>query len=157
MIIDGINGFLNFINGLINGASKLHSSLAWLADCTLPTLQHIILDRVGPKSVSGGSTGADSMYGYAEGGFPDRADIFFANEDGIPELVGRIGSQTTVANQEQIIEGIKRGVMEAMAAVDSGGDINLNQTIELDGESIYRNQQKIKKNRGYNFGLEGID
>ena len=47
--------------------------------------------------------------------------------------------------------------MEAMAAVDSGGDINLNQTIELDGEPIYRNQQKIKKNRGYNFGLEGID
>ena len=72
-------------------------------------------------------------------------------------MVGRIGSQTTVANQEQIIEGIKRGVMEAMAAVDSGGDINLNQTIELDGEPIYRNQQKIKKNRGYNFGLEGID
>lgn len=157
MIIDGINGFLNFINGLIIGASKLHSSLSWLANCTLPTLGHIVLDRVGPKSVSAGSTGADSMYGYAEGGFPDRADIFFANENGVPELVGRIGSQTTVANQEQIIEGIKRGVMEAMAAVDSGGDINLNQTIELDGEPIYRNQQKIKKNRGYNFGLEGID
>ena len=50
---------------------------------------------------------------HAEGayGIP-RGDIFIANEQGA-ELVGSIGGKTSVANQEQIIEGIQRGVSEA--------------------------------------------
>ncbi len=67
------------------------------------------------------------LYGYANGGFPD-ADIFAANENGVPELVGRIGNNTAVANQEQIIEGIKRGVFEAMIAANGDqnkGDMNI--------------------------------
>ena len=67
-------------------------TLDWVANFVLGTLPHVHLDRIGKKISSSTSTGADSMYGYAEGGFPDRADIFFANENGIPELVGRIGS-----------------------------------------------------------------
>ena len=42
----------------------------------------------------------------------DRGDIFIANEAGA-ELVGSINGKTSVANQEQIIEGIQRGVAEA--------------------------------------------
>lgn len=48
------------------------------------------------------------------GGFPKSGDLFFANENGSPELVGRMGSQTAVANQDQIIQGIAQGVMMAM-------------------------------------------
>jgi len=53
---------------------------------------------------------------YAAGGFPDAGQLFIANEAG-PELVGSMNGRTTVANQEQIIEGIKRGVTEAMMSV----------------------------------------
>lgn len=38
---------------------------------------------------------------FAKGGFPKRGDIFIANEAG-PELVGRIGNKTAVANEDQI-------------------------------------------------------
>ena len=41
-----------------------------------------------------------------------RGDIFVANEQGA-ELVGSINGKTSVANQEQIIAGISRGVEEA--------------------------------------------
>jgi hypothetical protein len=51
---------------------------------------------------------------YANGGFPDRGDLFIANEAGA-EMIGEINGKTSVANQEQIIEGISRGVESANA------------------------------------------
>lgn len=48
----------------------------------------------------------------AEGGFVGTGDLFIANEAG-PELIGSINGRTAVANQDQIIEGIQRGVSEA--------------------------------------------
>lgn len=64
---------------------------------------------------------------FASGGFPDVGQLFVAREQG-PELVGRIGNQSAVANNNQIIDGIRQGVYEAMMASNSGGrngDINL--------------------------------
>lgn len=45
---------------------------------------------------------------YASGGFPASGEMFIARENGIPEMVGRIGNQTAVANNAQIEEGIAR-------------------------------------------------
>ena len=47
------------------------------------------------------------------GGLVDSGDMFVANENGIPEMIGRFGNQTGVANTEQIVAGISRGVSEA--------------------------------------------
>lgn len=51
---------------------------------------------------------------YADGGFPTQGQLFMAREAG-PELVGTMGGQTAVANNGQIIEGIKGGVESANA------------------------------------------
>ena len=50
--------------------------------------------------------------GYASGGFPPKGDLFIANEAG-PELVGSLGGHTAVANNDQIVEGIRQGVYDA--------------------------------------------
>ena len=55
-----------------------------------------------------------SIFGFADGGFPDVGQMFFARESG-PELVGTIGSSPAVANNDQIVDGIRAGVAEAMA------------------------------------------
>lgn len=39
---------------------------------------------------------------YATGGFPKTADLFYANENGIPELVGTMGGKTAVASGTEI-------------------------------------------------------
>ena len=67
----------------------------------------------------------------ADGGFVDRGQMFIARESG-PEMVGNIGGKSAVANNDQIVEAISRGVSNAMA---SG-----NQTISLqiDGVEIKR-------------------
>jgi hypothetical protein len=50
---------------------------------------------------------------YAAGGFPDTGQLFIANEAG-PEMVGRIGNKTGVANKDQITTGIAQAVSGAM-------------------------------------------
>ena len=51
---------------------------------------------------------------FAEGGFPSTGQLFIANESG-PELVGRIGSRTAVANADQIVDAVARGVFMAIS------------------------------------------
>lgn len=55
-----------------------------------------------------------SLKGYEDGGFPISGEMFVARENGIPEMVGRIGNRTAVANNGQIVEAIKAGVYEAV-------------------------------------------
>lgn len=53
---------------------------------------------------------------YASGGFVDQGEMFIARESGA-EMVGRIGSRTAVANNDQIVKGIEGGVSNANARV----------------------------------------
>lgn len=58
-----------------------------------------------------------AKYGYLgilkeKGGFVDKGQLFVAREAG-PELVGTMGGQTAVANNEQIVSGIQYGVAQA--------------------------------------------
>jgi len=50
--------------------------------------------------------------GFANGGFPTTGQLFMANESG-PEMVGKMGNSSAVANTSQIVEGITRGVSNA--------------------------------------------
>lgn len=67
----------------------------------------------------------------ANGGFVDSGQLFIAREAGA-ELVGGLGGRTAVANNEQIVEGIKQGVIEAMQESTSGGDWTI-QIVDTEG------------------------
>ena len=68
---------------------------------------------------------------YAAGGFPDAGEMFVARENG-PEMVGRMGNRNAVANNGQIVEGIKKGVYDAVVSAFSqfkagdGKEVNIN-------------------------------
>lgn len=47
------------------------------------------------------------------GGLVSSGDMFVANENGVPEMIGRFGNQTAVANTAQIVDGISKGVADA--------------------------------------------
>lgn len=82
---------------------------------------------------------------YAKGGFPGMGEMFIARENG-PELVGRMGNRNVVANNSQIVEGIKEGVKEAVVEAamffTGSGQNDLQPVIELtiiaDTETLYR-------------------
>lgn len=92
---------------------------------------------------------------FANGGFPRSGELFVAREAGA-EMVGSIGSKTAVANNNQIERAIFNAVLTAMSQAMANGSsqpIELNQKIELDGDVIYNNQQRVSARRGINFGL----
>lgn len=92
---------------------------------------------------------------FANGGFPRSGELFIAGEAGA-EMVGNIGGKTAVANNDQIERAIFNAVLTAMSQAMANGSsqsIELNQKIELDGDVIYNNQQKVSARRGINFGL----
>ena len=51
--------------------------------------------------------------GYATGGYPQSGELFWARENGTPEMVGKMGGSTAVANNDQIVSGIASGVASA--------------------------------------------
>ena len=93
----------------------------------------IVIDAVNKNLVGSGTMSAryKQLAMYADGGFPDAGELFIARERGA-ELVGSIGGRTAVANNEQIIEGIKRGVKEANAESAQGGNWVI-QLVDTDG------------------------
>ena len=95
----GKNAIQNFASGFGSVHIPLpHVSVSWN--------KH----NVGPVSFSTPSFG---LSWYAKGGFPESGEMFMARESG-PELVGRMGSKNAVANNNQIIEGIRAGVYDAV-------------------------------------------
>ncbi len=70
---------------------------------------------------------------YAEGGFPESGQIFMARENGMAEYVGQMGHKTAVANNDQIVEGISKGV--ANAIISTGGMNSRPIVIKADGDA----------------------
>ena len=92
--------------------------------------------------------------GYATGGTPTRGEYFFAREDGMPELVGRVGRQTTVMNNGQIADTMAQSLVKAMSQSGATSEPTvIENKLYLDGEVVYTNQQKIQRSKGYNLGL----
>ncbi len=72
----------------------------------------------------------------AEGGFVNTGEMFIAREAG-PELVGKIGNSTAVANNEQIVEAVSRGVYDAVSAAmaNKSGD-DSRPIVVIDGRQL---------------------
>lgn len=71
-----------------------------------------VVDWVG-NAIGGVVDFFKGIFGFASGGFPDAGQLFIAREAGA-EMVGSMGGHTAVANNDQIVEGIREGVEAAM-------------------------------------------
>lgn len=67
----------------------------------------------------------------ASGGFPDVGEMFIARENGMNEMIGRIGSRSAVANNDQIVNSIQGGVEAGMRNANDGTDQLLGQAVAL--------------------------
>lgn len=134
----------NAIQNFTNGFGSVHIPLPHI---TATWNRH----SVGPLSFS---TPSFSLKWYAKGGFPENGEMFMARENG-PELVGRMGSKNAVANNNQIIAGIRDGVFEAVIdALKASGlldkdssekEVVLEFVLKSDSEKLYRLVRKGKK------------
>lgn len=86
----------NLVNGFISALNTAIGVINMIPGVSIKKLNKIKLPR------------------FEEGGYPESASLFFANENGIPEMVGRIGNQTAVANNDQITTAIASAVTQAI-------------------------------------------
>lgn len=84
------------------------------------------------------------------------AELFYANENGYSELIGRVGNNTAVANSDQIMtmvsNGVAKAVSDVLVPVLAGGGNGNTQRIEIpviiDGREITRIVNKNNSRNG---------
>lgn len=73
---------------------------------------------------------------YAEGGFPQAGELFVAREAGA-EMVGRIGNQTAVANNDQITTAITNALITALSEYGFGNNQPGTTVVNIGGRKVY--------------------
>lgn len=158
-VLDIVRSFAKTAESIVSGVlSSISSAKRALEDLT---------EEVNSSNTLSDIKSAQSKYtstfirGYASGGFPEHGDLFFADESG-PELVGRIGNRTAVANGDQIVSGIQIGVETANAPVvsvlyqllDAAERIAAkDNTVQIGDEVIGASANRYNSNKGYNLGI----
>ena len=146
-VIDGFREFGTEVSLIITSMFQpLANFCAWI-DSAIQGLSIFkgLKDRVNRIQADG------SIYlqGFASGGFPDEGQLFMARESG-PELVGTMGGRTAVANNQEITEGIRQAVYDAMTASNANGNNDVSVRVYLDSREIKAGQQRL--NRAWGVG-----
>lgn len=106
-----------------------------------------------PKAANGGVYKNGQWHdvtAFAAGGSPMSGQMFIAREAG-PELVGTLGGNTAVLNNDQIVSSVASGVAQAVASVLGGGNMN-EITIKVDSETLYRAVKKGERKASGRYG-----
>ena len=106
-------GFSNAFTAAIDAVKALWNKFAeWLNKKLTFDIDPI--EVAGLTVYEGGTVQLGKIPTFAAGGYPENGQLFIANESG-PEMVGRIGNRSAVANSDQITDGIACAVMVANA------------------------------------------
>ena len=106
-------GFSNAFTAAIDAVKALWNKFAEWLNSKL-TFDIDPIEVAGMTVYEGGTVQLGKIPTFATGGYPETGQLFIANESG-PEMVGRIGNRTAVANSDQITDGIACAVMVANA------------------------------------------
>lgn len=84
---------------------------------------------------------------YAQGGMPDKGTLFVAGEAGAEVVYNNSNGQSGVANISQLKAAFYQALVE-WSSSSSAQDSNINVTVQLDGETVYRNTTAQARRRG---------
>ena len=110
-------------------------------------------------NVSSNVSGGGSARGYATGGYPASASLFWAGENGVPEILGTVGGRTAVAGGAEIT-GIRDAVYSTGQAETAllQTAVNLLQiiadkdaSVNIDGRDLVNAYDSRKARNGYAF------
>lgn len=136
------------IDAIITLIGWLRELVNWIATVIDAFNSSPIGKRINNRAQSIQDDGSIWLQGFASGGFPDEGQLFISREAG-PEMVGTIGGRTAVANNDQIVEGIRQGVYEAVsAAMSSNGTNEPTVKVYLDSREIRVGQQRLNRAMG---------
>ena len=144
-VLDGFRGFGFEVGNIITSLFQPLEDLAsWI--------QHVLdgfglLSGINSRVSAMYSDGSVYLQGFASGGHPDEGQLFIARESGA-EMVGSMGGRTTVATNDDIVEGIRIGVYDAVSAAMNGSGNDVNVRVFLDSREIKIGQQRLNRAMG---------
>lgn len=138
-----INRVISWVESTVNKAVRLINN----AITTINKLPGVNVGKISEISIPR----------LATGGFVNEGQLFIAREAGA-EMVGSMNNRTTVANNDQIVEGISQGVYAAVVAAmsQSSGERPTNVNVYLDGKQITASVEKHQRERGANIMTGGV-
>lgn len=133
-IIRLMNRFIGKINTLSGAISGLAGKVGIDIDLAIPPIKEVNIPRL------------------ARGGILD-GGLFQAGEMGKYEMVGNYQGKTTVMPLENtsFVSAMYDAVYGAMMASSENGKTVIENVLNLDGEVLYKNQQKVASGKGVNF------
>lgn len=144
LIINGINNVIKGFNKVVKWAAKI-AKTSWDGIELIPTVS---LNRIP---------------GYAMGGFPQKASLFWAGELGVPELIGTVGGKTAVAGGEEIT-GIRdeirsSGMTEAQLLKTAIGLLRViaEKDTTISSDDLFRSIQSSSRNYSRRTGRAAFD
>ena len=131
------------------------SQAAWIISGFVANITGLLLN-LGSNSKAGGGVYKNGQWlpitQFAAGGTPIDGQMFIAREAG-PELVGTIGGNTAVANNDQIVASVSAGVYQAVVQAMGSGNGGVNDiTVKIDSETIYRAVKKGERMANGRYG-----
>lgn len=162
-VTGAIEGFFSgvetFIGGVVGGIVSTIDSITSACQRAIAWLRSLGRQRGGTTVNVSGYSGRTGRF--ATGGFPEDG-LFFANSN---ELVGQFSDgRTAVANNQEIIAGISRGVYDAVfsAIVQAGGSGSNNSgpiILNINGREFaratYADQQAVAREHGSRIVVNG--
>ena len=154
-IIEGIANVLkSVINSIIRGINYVIAKPFNALNSMLRTLRSI--EILGLKPFGWVKTfGVPQIPLMAEGGFPDQGQMFIAREAG-PELVGNIGKKSAVANNDQIVEGIRQGVYSAVIEANTNNNTRQPVNVYIGNKKIYSGYGSYANSENNMYGVNVI-
>lgn len=121
--------------------SGINTLIGWINSKIIDNLNKISLKL--PKALGGKTLGfnINHIATFETGGTPKMGELFYARENGKPELVGRQGNRTKVINNDQIIASTSKGVADAvynvMTPVLTSLVVAINKMNSGNGQALY--------------------
>lgn len=121
--------------------SGINALIRWINSKIIDNLNKISLKL--PKALGGKTLGfnINHIATFETGGSPKMGELFYARENGKPELVGRQGNRTKVINNDQIIASTSKGVADAvynvMTPVLTSLVVAINKMNSGNGQALY--------------------
>lgn len=153
------NNFVSFMQATGQAVTTWWSrNRTWVIPAAL-TAVAIKVASIALAPFTGGASLAGLLIPAANGGVFDEGQMFIAREAG-PEMVGTIGNHTAVANNEQIVEAVSRGVFEAVSAAMSGNNSGNGVTVlNINGRefarAIYGDWRTVEREHGNRLVVNG--
>lgn len=131
-----------FCNSWRNGINSLASNMT-------RTMNNINISKDGKVSYTKMPT--IHIEKFEDGGYPTSGDLFFANENGVPEYITSIGNRSAVANQDQMVAALSGAIITAMSRIPTNTQPGITQ-VYIGNDKVYEGQGTYQSRQTDRYG-----